>query len=170
MNATCANLPRSADAADSPRQAPPHLRTILLATDLGAGSAELLRLACAMARDPDARLLVLHVRPNLRPVVAYGRARVQLTHPSEDAEQLGARLRQLQATDPAVHLEHLLAEGDPATEILRAAKERGCDLIVLGLQGRTGLERLLTGGVVDVVLRRARCLVALVKVPGPGCA
>ena len=45
-----------------------------------------------------------------------------------------------------------MREGDTATEILGAAAEDGCDLIVLGTHGRTGLGRALMGSVAEAVL------------------
>jgi nucleotide-binding universal stress UspA family protein len=43
------------------------------------------------------------------------------------------------------------------------AKETGCDLIVMGTHGRTGLGRLLMGSVAETVLRKAPCPVLTVK-------
>jgi nucleotide-binding universal stress UspA family protein len=45
------------------------------------------------------------------------------------------------------------------------AAEVGCDLIVLGTHGRTGLGRMLLGSVAEQVVRRAACPVLTVKVP-----
>jgi universal stress protein A len=54
--------------------------------------------------------------------------------------------------------------GSPAAEILRAAGE-GCDLIVMGTHGRTGLMHLLLGSVAEKVLRKAPCSVLTVRAP-----
>ena len=54
-------------------------------------------------------------------------------------------------------------QGDPVTEILLAAEELGCDLIVMGSHGRTGLRRLLMGSVAESVIRKAPCLTLVVK-------
>ncbi len=43
--------------------------------------------------------------------------------------------------------------GDPATEILRFARERFVDLLAISTHGRTGLDRLLYGSVTERVLR-----------------
>ena len=47
--------------------------------------------------------------------------------------------------------------GDPATEIVRHAKEEECDLIVLPTHGRTGLTHLFFGSVAEKVVRHAEC-------------
>ncbi len=47
--------------------------------------------------------------------------------------------------------------GDPATEIVRLAKEEKSDLIVLPTHGRTGLTHLFFGSVAEKVVRHAEC-------------
>ena len=60
-------------------------------------------------------------------------------------------------------VETLLRQGLPAEEITLTAQEKGCDLIVMGTHGRSGLGRLLMGSVAEHVLPRANCPVLLVK-------
>jgi nucleotide-binding universal stress UspA family protein len=124
-------------------------------------------MACALARDYHARLIVLHVEPP--PVAALGGMPVVPPLPEEyDRENLEKQLRRLQPSDPAVRVEHRLVAGDPVAEILRAAQEQSCDLIVMGTHGRTGLGRLLMGSVAEQVVRRAPCLVLTLKSPTAG--
>jgi nucleotide-binding universal stress UspA family protein len=139
------------------------IRTILHPTDFTDYSNYAFRLACSLARDYGARLLVLHVTP---PVVVYGE-RLALPPPPAPKEPLVARLAQLVAQDPKVPMQHRLAEGDAATEILRVAQEIKPELIVMGTHGRTGLGRLLMGSVAEQVVRRAPCPVVTVKAPLP---
>ena len=61
--------------------------------------------------------------------------------------------------------QQLTVEGDPADEILRFADEIGADLIVMGSHGRTGVLRVLMGGVSRKVLDRAKCPVLIVRMP-----
>lgn len=53
--------------------------------------------------------------------------------------------------------------GDPADEILLAAKSRMCDLIVLGYKGYGKEGRFLIGSVTDKVVRHASCSVMVVR-------
>jgi nucleotide-binding universal stress UspA family protein len=50
-----------------------------------------------------------------------------------------------------VHIE--IASGKPAPEILRVARERGCDLIVMASHGSTGFRKLFFGSTTERVLR-----------------
>jgi len=68
-------------------------------------------------------------------------------------------------SDPQIRVEHRLAEGDPAEEILRLSEAVHCNLVVMGTHGKTGLGRYLTGGVAEAVLRKAVCPVLVVKTP-----
>ena len=52
--------------------------------------------------------------------------------------------------------------GDPARELVRLVREEGCDLIVMGTHGRTGLRRALMGSVAAAVVRGAPCAVLVV--------
>ena len=53
--------------------------------------------------------------------------------------------------------------GLPWEEIVRLATDEHADMIVMGTQGRTGLDRLLLGSVAERVIRRAPCPVLTVR-------
>jgi nucleotide-binding universal stress UspA family protein len=141
------------------------IRTILHPTDFSPYSDYAFRLACSLARDYGARLVVLHVEAP--PVIVYTEGLIP-PEPVEDKAQLRERLHQLQPGDPKVPVEHYLAEGNAVAEILRTAEDTRCDLILMGTHGRTGLGRLLMGSVAEQVVRRAPCPVVTVKTPLAG--
>jgi len=58
-----------------------------------------------------------------------------------------------------------VAAGDPAHEIVEAARAFGSDLIVVGSRGNTGLDRLLLGSVARNVLLHTDCSVLIVREP-----
>lgn len=62
-----------------------------------------------------------------------------------------------------VNLDTVTLEGKPAAEIVKFAAEKDVDLIVIGTQGKRGLERLLLGSVAESVIRTAPCRVLVVK-------
>ena len=65
--------------------------------------------------------------------------------------------------DSDISFEHRLVMGDPASEIVRVAKEEHPELIVLGTHGRTGLSRILMGSVAEAVVRHAPCPVLIYR-------
>jgi nucleotide-binding universal stress UspA family protein len=57
----------------------------------------------------------------------------------------------------------LLRGGTAQDQIVRAAKNRRANLIVIGTHGRTGLSRLLMGSVANQVVSTAHCPVLTVR-------
>jgi nucleotide-binding universal stress UspA family protein len=138
------------------------IATILHPTDFSPQSDQAFQVACSLARDHGGRLIVLHVVE--LPQDAPGDAMIH-PPPGGPREAIADQLHTLQAPDARAPIERRLASGDPTAEILRAAQESQCDLIVMGTHGRTGLERLLLGSVAEKVLRDAACSVLVVKLP-----
>jgi nucleotide-binding universal stress UspA family protein/quercetin dioxygenase-like cupin family protein len=139
------------------------IQRILHPTDFSENSRYAFQTACALARDNRATLLVLHVMmPSVSPV--QGAPPPDPLRPAESQGVL-ASLPWPQSSDPQIRVEHRLAEGDAVEEVLRLSEALGCDLIVMGTHGRTGLGRLLTGSVAEGVLREAACPVLVVKAP-----
>lgn len=59
--------------------------------------------------------------------------------------------------------EILISEGSPAEEILRAAEEKDCDLIVIGTHGFGRIAEAMIGSTARQVLRRSRKPVVTVR-------
>jgi nucleotide-binding universal stress UspA family protein len=138
------------------------LKTILHQTDYSERSESAFQLACSLARDHGARIVLLHVVE--LPTAVYGAAGGPTTvlQVSMDEEKEG--LNRIKVPKD-VTVERRLVEGEAAHEILRTAEEVSADLIVLGTHGRTGMSRLLFGSVAEQVLRRAQCPVLTIKEP-----
>jgi nucleotide-binding universal stress UspA family protein len=134
--------------------------TILHPTDFSERSAQAFDLACSLAREANARLIVVHVAPN---VAIAGELAPLPSQPTTVWRTVQEQLANLRPTDDCVRVEHHLCEGPPANEILRVAQDFDCDLIVMGTHGRSGLGRLMLGSVAEEVLRKAPCTVLLVK-------
>lgn len=142
------------------------LDTILYPTDFSKPSEYAFPLACSMARDHGAKVIIMHVAP--APATMVGGEMMVPLPPVDYKAQLWESFRKLQATEPRareLRIETRLAEGDPAYEIVAAAKEIGADLIVMGTHGRSGFGRLVLGSVAEQVLRKAPCPVLTVKSP-----
>ena len=138
------------------------IHTILHPTDFSEYSEYALRLAAALTRDYGARLVVLHVVTP--PTIIYGEGVVP-PDPQDNLAEARERLERLAVPGNNVSAERRFVEGDPATEILRLARDLRADLIVMGTHGRTGLRRLLMGSVAEKLVRRAPCPVLTLKTP-----
>ena len=136
------------------------LRTILHPTDFSEHSEFAFRVASSLARDYNARLILLHVIPP--PMVIYAGGPVPAeTWPS--VEEVKEKLRNMEGRTHHVRVESTVLEGDPVDMILRAAEETHSDVIVMGTHGRTALTRLLLGSVAESVIRKAPCPVLTAK-------
>ncbi len=142
-----------------------NIKSILHPTDYSIHSETAFRIACALARDYEARVVVLHVAP----LPAIGDAGLAVIPPPPDfnKEELETQLLQVQASDPGTRIEHRLERGEASAKILAVAQAIPCELIIMGTHGRTGLGRLLMGSVAEEVLRNAPCPVLTVKSPIP---
>ena len=142
-----------------------HPRLILHPTDYSESSGYAMQIAADLARQHQARIIILHVVETLGPEnVTFGEATSQL-EPAAYRLRLEEDLRQREPAPPSVPVEYLLAEGDTAQEIQRVAQERGCDLIVMGTHGHTGLSRLIMGSTAEKIIRQANCPVLTTKIP-----
>jgi nucleotide-binding universal stress UspA family protein len=142
------------------------LRTILHPTDFSERSEGAFQAACSLARDHGAHLVVLYVQhPDVVSVAEYA---AYVPDPIQTPADVKATLSARHGIDPGLDVEYRVAEGDPAAQILHAARELDANLIVMGTHGRTGLGRLLTGSVAEAVSRRAPCPVLTLKAPFVG--
>lgn len=162
--------------------------TILHPTDFSEHSEVAFRVASALARDYNARLILLHV---ISPSMAIygGKPASAMTGPAAEeakkclrelershwrlpcsaaflVEEAKQSLRKMEERTHHIRVELLVLQGDPADMILRAAEETHSDMIVMGTQGRTALSRLLLGSVAESVIRKAPCPVLTAK-PAP---
>jgi nucleotide-binding universal stress UspA family protein len=137
-------------------------RVIIHPTDFSENSRPALKVARSLARDLGARLLILHVTP---PAILLDGTVAGEIDPSAYRASLEELRSSLDGPDLKYPIETRLILGLDQEEILRTAEEVGCDLIVMGSHGRTGLGRLLMGSVAESVMPRASCPVMIVKLP-----
>jgi nucleotide-binding universal stress UspA family protein len=136
-----------------------NVKKILYPTDFSSYSNQAYFHAITLAESQGASLTIMFV---------YAPSQGTAETPSSGAEDLSywrSQLEQIRPTNPDIPVDHVLLQGDPATEIVRHAAETNMDLIVMGTHGRTGLERLLVGSVAEKVMRDALCSVLVVKLP-----
>ncbi len=138
------------------------IRNILYPTDFSESARPAFELACALARDYRAALVVIHVAPQTRGFAPEG---IVIPIPVEESYELHTCLVRFNPVDPSVEVEYHVLEGDASDQILKAAQDAKADLIVMGTHGKSGFTRLLMGSVAESVLRHAPCPVLTVRGP-----
>jgi nucleotide-binding universal stress UspA family protein len=139
-----------------------NIQKILVPVDFSHCGDAALKMAAALAREWDAKLLIVHVE---EPALAYGGGEMYYGVPEPRTADLARMLAEIRPADPAVSFEHRLITGEPAEAIVRLAEGEGVGLIVMGTHGRTGFSRLLMGSVAEAVVREAKCAVLTLKQP-----
>ncbi|GIW80870.1 MAG: universal stress protein [Gemmatales bacterium] len=138
------------------------LKAIVHATDFSEHSKYAFELACALARDHEAKLYIIHVK--IPEPMIYGEGMINLPEEGFD-ESLKRRLEEIVPAHGSIEVERALLAGNPVTEIVNFAKKVDADLIVMGTHGWTGLSRIIMGSVAENVVRKAHCPVLTVKHP-----
>ncbi len=140
-------------------------RHILVAFD-GSPEAELaLDHAVALAQHQRARLALIAVLAPVPPLAWQAPGGVRQLHDDQEAD-LDRRLRAAADRVPDdLPLTTRLLEGDPAHELLRAAREGDHDVIVMGSRGRGRVSAALLGSVSNRLLHTSPVPVIVVHVP-----
>jgi nucleotide-binding universal stress UspA family protein len=128
--------------------------SILCPIDYSSASAGALRYAAAVAEHFVTRLIVLTVEDPLTTVAMDLGTGAHWSR--EVSEREVAKFVSDVFGDDAATLalcEYDVAVGKPPVEILRIARERSCDLIVISAQGLTGARKLFFGSTTERVLR-----------------
>jgi universal stress protein A len=145
------------------------LQRILMTTDFSAHSAAAMKYACELAAKFEAELHLLHtleIHPITSPDFGMGLALPRYAEESRSAaEKAMTKLLEPQwaAGRKAVHA---IVEGSPRAEIVRYARDKDIDLIVIATHGRSGLTHVLIGSVAESVVRTAPCPVLTVRPEG----
>lgn len=155
---------------------PPHARPtaaevvtfkrILCPTDFSPAAMQALGFALDLARQADGLVTLLHVVEWLAEEEPRATAHFNVPeyrrHIAQDAEE---RLKALVAEEPRTwsEIDSVVVFGRAYREILRAAEEQATDLIVMGAQGRGGVELALFGSTAQQVVRAATCPVLTVR-------
>jgi nucleotide-binding universal stress UspA family protein len=139
------------------------IKTIAVGTDGSSTASEAVGVAAGLARQLDAKLVLLSAFEESGRAVAAG------TPPSEELQWAvsgAARVREiLSRTEEDLRSQGLdcatrVDEGDPADVLVHLATECKADLLVIG---NRGMHRRMLGSVPNTVTHKAPCSVLVVK-------
>ena len=148
------------------------MERILVAVDGSAPSLKAVDFAADLAGKYNAELILLtvapHPLPDLDPAVEQY---AQLEHVRVPAAELAVtaadsvldNARRTAQARGATRISVAPSFGDPAQEIMTAARDRQADLIVVGSRGHGRLAGLLLGSVAQKVISLAHCPVVVAR-------
>ena len=143
--------------------------SILCPIDYSDASAAALRYAAAIAEHFFARLLVLSVEDPLLTVALDLGTGVHWTPEITEREAATFVSNVFRDHPPTVRLcDYEVAVGKPPVEILRVARQRSSDLIVMSSHGLTGARKLFFGSTTERVLRETTVPVLVTPPVNPG--
>ncbi|RPJ08464.1 MAG: universal stress protein [Deltaproteobacteria bacterium] len=139
---------------------------ILFANDFSENSEHAFDYALTLARNFDASLVIIHVinepvdlRGFYVPHISFEKLEKEIEEGAEKMMQKFCRTRVKDFT----RYETVIVTGIPYEEILKKADEEKVSLIVLGTQGRKGIDHFLFGSTAERVVRNATCPVMTIR-------
>lgn len=145
------------------------IKTILFPTDFSQGARAAMDHAVSLARDYRAKLILLYVIQDISIAEWYIPSSLSVTDLVEDMQKSAWQEMDKWAAEVSAKVpdsEKMVVRGVPFVEIIRTAKDKNADLIVIGTHGRTGIDHMLFGSTAEKVVRKAHCPVLTVRMPG----
>ena len=148
------------------------IKNILVPTDFSDFSRYALDYAITIAQAFKANIILIHVTPEkemdsirqISPYLEPGRIEELLKgRESEDKKKLDGFLPPEMQKGITAETSHKV--GTPFLEIIKAAKQKEVDLIVMATHGRSGLSHILFGSVAEKVVRKSTCPVLSIRPP-----
>ncbi|WP_224981821.1 universal stress protein [Geomonas agri] len=146
----------------------PNFDKILFATDFSENSDHAFQYALTLAKQFNGRLTIIHVINEPVDLRGFYVPHVSFENLEKEIEE-GAQ--KMMATFVANNVtgfnnyETAIVTGVPWEEILKRAEVDSSSCIVLGTQGRSGIDHLLFGSTAERVVRKAHCPVVTVRLP-----
>jgi len=141
------------------------IKKILWPTDFSDEALEALLYSRAFAEAFKAKIVALHVVPDISPalydaaLVVKGELAKRVAYVKKETQKKFDSLRK----SKNLEFKALIKEGNAAKKILETAEEEKVDLIVLGRRGLSAVEKLFIGSVANQVLRNSSVPLLLTK-------
>jgi len=142
------------------------IKNILVGVDGSENSTRALDFALDLAEKFNASIMILNVSESLAMTAVSEESNLysgpKVTVPSQDLrkihnEILNRNIAHAKASKPNLTVSSMMKEGDPAVEIVEAAKEGGFDVIVVGHRGLSRAKELVLGSVSEKVAHLTPC-------------
>ena len=134
-------------------------KIILVPTDFSQGASAAMQHAEILAKATGSEIDVIHVEPGN--VLPHAESDVF----DRDEPRIRELLEQASPQDASIRCHHTLRRGNPPDEILKYAKSKQVDMIVIGTHGQTNSPEVHAGKIAQLVLEQADFPVVTVKRP-----
>ena len=142
--------------------------TILFATDFSENSDHAFDYAFSLAHRFNSKLVILHVINEPVDLRGFYVPHVSFENLEKEIEEGAEKMMNkfcLAKIKEFTNYETLIVTGIPYEEIIKKAETEKVSLIVLGTQGRSGIDHFLFGSTAERVVRKATCPVMTVRLP-----
>ena len=143
-------------------------KKILFPTDFSVASDYAMSYAISMAKRYKAQFFLLHVVDTTYDISGFYIPHIsaeKLMQEMEDAAEKKLTNIRSAISRRIKTCEIVVKSGIPHKEILKFAKDKGVDMIIMGTHGKAGLDHLLFGSTTERVLRQASCPVLTIRPP-----
>jgi nucleotide-binding universal stress UspA family protein len=164
-NARCPVL--TASREDRAFSGPAPFKRILCATDFSPAAQSALEHALSLVQQAQGTLIVMHVVEDVPERELQRHAPELPAFWKGEADDAWRRVRRAipASARGGCQIEEIVRFGKPPEEILRVAEAREAQLIVLGMHGRSALDRMMFGSSAQRVVREAPCPVLTIRPP-----
>jgi nucleotide-binding universal stress UspA family protein len=146
-----------------------NFKRILFPTDFSSAAGHALSYAISLALEYEGMLFLLHVidEEQVNPPYSFSRGPAKIEHVDANEDRAREELSKLisQHIRHQIHVEEILLKGKPYVEIVRVAREKNANLIVIPSHGHAGIKDSHLGFVADRVIRGAPCPVLVIRHP-----
>jgi len=136
---------------------------ILIATDGSAKNQPAVKKGLELARETGSTVSVVYVIDETSITVSSLTEILTDEVYRELMEEGKNAIEQVNRIAEGVQIKTHILFGSPAHVVTEFAVKNNVDLIVVGSQGKSGLERVLLGSVAESIIRMAECMVLVVK-------
>jgi len=127
------------------------MEKILVAYDGSQNSKKALEQAVELVRYSKASMIVATVIPDVMFIVADKSIEIPDETREHSKNMINKVVRELRGE--GITVEGVVLAGDVATELLKVADDRGCDLIVMGRRGLNNVDSFLIGSITEKVVK-----------------
>lgn len=143
-----------------------NFKKILCPIDFSEYSYDALEFAKTLAKNFNSKLYVVHIIYEPAdftgfyvPHISFDKIRSEI---ESGAKKIMDEVKEKRIQDiPSA--ETMIIFGNPADEIVRFAKDKEIDLIVIGSQGKKGIEKMVFGSTAEKVVKKSTCPVLVIK-------